>query len=145
VTGRAGLLLAAEHGSADLCRALPTGDRPGEDRVRLLVLLTYCYLSGVYRSQDVVLQVEADLQLRRWMPWVGYRPEEVRRFRREHRGLLTACLARTLNLLTPAPFGSLRQTTLLPRLTNLGRLDCIGEARERVDRAVVLDTLALDV
>lgn len=144
-SGGTRLLEVVEDAAARSRNATPAAHDPGDDRMRLLVLLAYCYLGGTYRTQEVVLRVESDPALTSWFPEVGFRAEELRSFRRAHRGLLTACMARALAEVRPTPAECVRGATLFSRATNLGRLDCIEEARARLENAVLLDALALDV
>jgi hypothetical protein len=60
----------------------------------MLTLLTYCYVSGIYASEDVVRAISHDRTVRyicahNYPTW-----EDIRLFRRHHREQLDACLMR---------------------------------------------------
>lgn len=120
------------------------------DTDTLAVVVGYCYLLGVYASTDVVRRVDIDPVLGGIQPYFAIRPEEIRQFRRQHRRLLTDCLAQSLASLspTPTPFapGGARATA-----HPLGQRLDFGfwephylQARERIQRAILIDSMAMD-
>lgn len=115
----------------------------------LLVLVAYCYLQGVYPSLDVVRQLDSDENLTLMRPRFGLRPEEVRQFRRERRSALADCLTCALAQLWRLrhPYGAAEvfSDSLVRNRHNFGFLEPFYlQARERLDRSIVLDSMALD-
>jgi hypothetical protein len=123
----------------------PTVGERGDD---LLVVMCYCYLQGVYHSIDLIRRLDTDEYLAAIRGGLGVRPEQIRRFRREHRRALTDCLTHTLVTLWRQrhPDGSdLTDGDLLAHRPNFSFLEPFYlQAQDRVDRAVVLDSMALD-
>lgn len=126
--------------------ATRTEDRTPED---LLILVGFCYLQSVYHSMDVVRRLEEDPVLERLRSRFGLRAEQVRRFRRDRRHALVDCLARTLvavwrtqsGVLAPRASGFERPTELVePTFLEPFRL----QAQDRIDRAIILDSMAMD-
>lgn len=119
---------------------------PGEPD-DLLALITYCYLAGVLHSSDVVRQLQADPVLSVLCGQLCVSPAEVRRFRRQQRRSLNDALTRALLRLTrPAETGdSDAANGLVHNRLNFHRLEPFYlEAQDRIDRAIVLDSRALD-
>ncbi|MGE3312047.1 MAG: hypothetical protein AB7O66_18945 [Limisphaerales bacterium] len=115
----------------------------------LLILVTYCYLQGIYHSNEVVLQPDADAALVAMRPRVALRPERVRKFRRERRSTLVDCLAcalfRLASLRNPGHWTEPFSCSLVRNRHNFGALEPFHiHARERLERAIVLDSMALD-
>ncbi len=115
----------------------------------LLVLLGYCYLQGIYQSIDILRHLDADDTLQGMRPLLALRPEQVRRFRRDHRSPLTDCLSHALLELWrgqhPTHPDSVFSDSLLQSRMNPRFLEPFYiQARERLDRAVILDSMALD-
>ncbi len=133
------------------------GDR-APDRRAMLALLTYAYLRGQYHSFDVVRRLDSDVELQSLWPLLAITPEQVRRFRRDHRRALLECLALALASLwsPPAPgangpnapevfadefhAGTPPSTRFGTSLWDSFRF----QAQERLDRAILLDSMALD-
>ncbi|MBL9127291.1 MAG: hypothetical protein JNL97_06580, partial [Verrucomicrobiales bacterium] len=144
------VVAAAAHRSGgglwmDLLRGFPAATEPDD----LLILVAYCYLRGIYPSQDVLRQLDSDDVLASMRPRFALRPEQVRQFRRRNRSALADCLTHALLQLrtqcTPeapaVPFGD----SLVWNRHNLGYLQPFYlQARDRLDRAVALDSMALD-
>jgi hypothetical protein len=123
-----------------------TEDRAPED---LLILVGYCYLQAVYHSMDVVRRLEEDPVLYKLRIRFGLRAEQVRRFRRDRRPALVDCLARSLvaiwrtqsGVLAPRASGFERPTEWVePAFLEPFRL----RAQDRIDRAIILDSMAMD-
>ncbi len=121
-------------------------DSPLED---LVVLVAYCYLQGIYRSLEVVQQLDSDPTLEAMRSRLGLRPEHVRNFRREHRSALVDSLTCALSQLWRRRFdrfsGEHFTDSLVRNRHNFGLLEPFyRQARERLDRAIALDSMALD-
>lgn len=115
----------------------------------LLVLVGYCYLQSVYHSIDVLRRLDQDENLTELRGRLAVRTEQVRRFRREHRRSLTDCLTHTLVALwkerAPGVQSGPLPGQLLHNRLDFGFLEPFYlQAQDRVDRAVVLDSMALD-
>ena len=115
----------------------------------LLVVVVYCYLQGIYHSIDVIRRLDTDPLLAPIAGRVGFRSEQVRRFRREQRRALTDCLTHTLVGLWRRQFPGMEAgagATSLPstRLYFSFLEPFYLQAQDRIDRAVVLDSMALD-
>lgn len=114
----------------------------------LLVLICYCYLQGVFHSLDVVRRLDTDDLLAPMRGDQGVRPEEIRRFRRERRRSISDCLTHTLVALWQRHQGSSPGALpgqFLHNRVNFRFLEPFYlQAQDRVDRAVVLDSMALD-
>ena len=129
----------------DLLRGVPCPSTP-DDR---LVLVAYCYLRGVFHSQDVLRQLDSDETLGSMRSQVGLRAEQLRQYRRQSRSALADCLTHALLQLwrerhpdhPQAPYGD----SLVWNRHNLGFLQPFyRHAKERLDQAVRLDSMALD-
>lgn len=62
----------------------------------MLTLLTFCYAAGIHASEDVELACQNSAQARYLCGHQFPPSESIRRFRRVHRRVLEACLARVL-------------------------------------------------
>ena len=108
----------------------------------LCTLLTYCYALGRYASEEIEGAVGHDPVLRylcanQYPTW-----QVLRRFRRVHRPLLSACLARLIRrtwtehgLIPPALDGA----------DDAMAMRAVGVAEELLERAVLADMMAADV
>jgi hypothetical protein len=147
-------LLSIVEGAAERARGTPwlellggtPSATPQED---LLVLVAYCYLQGIYRSVEVVEQLDTNDTLSAMRSRLGLRPEHVRHFRRERRSALVDCLTFSLSRLwrrRSERFSSEHFTdSLVSNRLSFGLLEPFyRQARERLDRAIVLDSMALD-
>lgn len=116
----------------------------------LLVLTTYCYLSGVFHSMEVTRRLDGDAVLAGYRARLVLRGEQVRGFRREHRRMLADCLTRSLMNLWDHrhPAAQVRPAGwrhLLEDRRQFSRLEPFYlQAQERIDRAVALDSMAMD-
>jgi len=116
----------------------------------LLAVTTYCYLSGVFHSLEVTRRLDVDAVLAGYRGRLVLRGEQVRGFRREHRRMLADCLTRTLMNLWDSrhPTARVRPAGwqhLLEDRREFNRLEPFYlHAQERIDRAVVLDSMAMD-
>ncbi len=124
----------------------PTAPAPRDD---LLILVAYCYLRGVYHSNEVVQRLDTDDTLESMRPRVALRPERVRQFRRERRSTLVDCLTcalfRLASLRGPRHGEEPFSCSLVRNRHNFGVLEPFHlHARERLDRAIALDSMALD-
>lgn len=123
-----------------------TTARKGDD---LLVLAAYCYLQGIYHSIDVIRRLDTDPFLAPIASRVGVRPEQIRRFRREQRRALTDCLTHTLVGVWRGRFPGMDASGAASSLPSTRLYFSFLEpfylqAQDRIDRAVVLDSMALD-
>lgn len=113
-----------------------------------LTLIAYCYLLGIYPSVDVVRQLDFDSHLEPFRDRFALAPSQLRQFRREHRRALVDCLTLTLVDLWAARHPStdwLWSNSLVMNRMNIGFLEPFHRhATERVERAVMLDSIALD-
>lgn len=116
----------------------------------VLVLLTYCYLRGTYHSIDVLRRLDTDPRLTGLRARCALRTEQIRRFRRDRRREITDCLTRAfvdLWLRRVSAHGAHPRTA--PKDAS-GRPDFrflepfYLQAQDRVDRAVVFDSMAQD-
>lgn len=115
----------------------------------LLILTAYCYLQAVYHSIDVVRRLDQDEELAGLRPRLVVQPEQVRRFRREHRRSLTDCLTHTLVSLWKErnpllPGGPIPGGLMHNRIEFSFLEPFYLQAQDRIDRAVVFDSMALD-
>lgn len=154
--GTCGLLLAVEeaaaHAGGDSWLNL-VRDHPAPDtRNDLMVVVAYCYLQGIYHSMDVVRRLDSDELLLPKRGRMAVGPEQIRRFRRDHRRALTDCLTRAmLNLwrrrqTNPLKIASTTSSNHLleNRMTFTLLEPFYLQAQDRLDRAVILDSMALD-
>ncbi|MBL9138485.1 MAG: hypothetical protein JNK85_21630 [Verrucomicrobiales bacterium] len=123
-----------------------TASRQGDD---VLTLVSYCYLQGIYHSIDVIRRLDTDALLAPIGARIGVRPEQIRRFRREHRRALTDCLTHSLvglwRLQTRGSDLAQGPVTLPSHRLYFSFLEPFYlQAQDRIDRAVVLDSMALD-
>lgn len=151
--GRPGLLQivegAAARGCGDSWLNLVADETAGQAGDDLLVLVAYCYLQGIYHSFDVVRRLDLDEVLVELRGRLAVRPEQVRRFRREHRRALTDCLTHALVALWrqrhPMASDPAASDHLIHQRLNFSFLEPFYlQAQDRLDRAVVLDSMALD-
>jgi hypothetical protein len=152
-TGHAGLLAAVQESAVRACGDswlnLISDRTIAEGADDLLVLVTYNYLQGVYHSIDLLRRLDTDELLAGIRGRLAIRPEQVRRFRRENRRSLTDCLTHSLvgawRLRNPnAPDLSSDGGLLLSRANFTFLEPFYLQAQDRIDRAVVLDSMALD-
>jgi hypothetical protein len=87
-------VLGLDHPPAD--SAVPVARTSAVPRTTLLLLLTYCYAAGIYCSEDIEYQLEAEPAVR--LLCGGEPPDAaaLRRFRRTHRPEVEYCLAAVL-------------------------------------------------
>lgn len=123
------------HGLLE-ARASPAEPHP------LLVLLTYCYLAGVLDSAAVPGRLRDDEALAFLRPRLRPTAGDIRRYRRGHRRALNDSLTHAL-LVLAGPDGAANPTAGT-RLTFHHLEPFYLEARALVDRAVALDSMALD-
>src|ERR1051325_3624009 len=102
----------------------------------LLALLTYCYAKEIYGSADIERVMQKDTLFRVVCGQEFPDARMLRRFRRENRAALQACLSDVLRLSQPSSNGRVGA-------------GCDGEqsgdeALRRLDMAACLDTLELD-
>ncbi|MBX3744964.1 MAG: hypothetical protein KF833_06605 [Verrucomicrobiae bacterium] len=154
--GTRGLLRAVEdataHAGGDSWLNLVRDHPSPTTRQDLMVVVAYCYLQGIYHSMDVVRCLESDELLHPWRGRLNVRPEQIRRFRRDHRRALADCLTRSLLNLwrhcQPTSWGAASAALSNHLLENRMRFTLLEpfylEAQDRLDRAVILDSMALD-
>lgn len=127
-------------------------DRSEADNI--LILIAYAYLQGRMHSLDVVRCLDSDPELAPLWPFLAIRPEQIRRYRRENRSLLVDCMAGVLRTFDFRSSGA--PDTLTDRgdfATPFRQCHPIAghhlepyrrAATERIDRAIILDSIALD-
>lgn len=137
---------AAVPGSGGSWLNLVADAAPAQPADDLLTLVAYCYLQGIFHSFDVVRQLDEDGLLAELRDRLGLRPEQVRRFRRDRRRALTDCLTRALVAVWrerhPTSGSGSFTASRQPDFAFLEPFYLL--AQDRVDRAVVLDSMALD-
>jgi hypothetical protein len=115
----------------------------------LLVLVAYCYLQGIYHSMDVLRRLDSDEELEFMRNRVVVSPEQIRRFRREHRRALTDCLTHALVRVWRERNPAAPQEASTPggddcRMTFSFLEPFYLQAQDRIDRAVIMDSMAAD-
>jgi hypothetical protein len=108
----------------------------GQARV-LLTVLTYSYALGVYSSDEIQDRVTTDSQLQYLSANVTPSSSELRQFRRHHKEVLQRCLSVLLELVwgERAQFAWRRFD---------GKAAFTGAAKDRIEQAVLVDTISLD-
>ncbi len=129
----------------DLVRA----EAPAQAPNGLIILMAYCYLQAVYHSFDVIRRLDQDPLLAELSASLEVTPEQARRFRREHRRSLTDCLTHALVALWKERHPHLRAghipSSLIHNRLEFSFLEPFYlQAQDRIDRAVVLDSMSLD-
>ena len=97
----------------------------------MLVLMVYAYATGRFDSEEVADAYFAEPNLRHLFPAQSPEPAAIRRFRREHRGLLRWGLAQVLKRALRHRF-ELPETSSIP--AGLNRL-MVEVATDRLDAA----------
>lgn len=114
-----------------------------------LATLAHAYLCGLESSEQVEEALETDRGVRYLGRGVPLSAAAIRRFRRLHRGTLTAVLTQVLRRALTERRGNAADTdppdpaagdAATPALAGL----CAAEAEARLSRAVFADTMALD-
>jgi len=116
------------------------GNVVAPDSKLLLALLTYCYVVGVYGSEDIEWACHNDLGTRHLYDLEArhIRPKTfpdrgaIQRFRRAHAPLIEACLTRVLAAMVPS---------CLPPTADHRR---VVPAREKLQLAIKMDTAVFD-
>jgi hypothetical protein len=107
----------------------------------LLALLTYCYASGVYGSEDIEWDCQNDPTARSLCGNASPNQETIRRFRRANRPLIEACLAcvygRACGAILPPTRGELSP---IPKLEARTSAVLLSVARRKLELAVMFDT-----
>jgi len=144
-------LAAARAGGNGSWLNLVTEDEPARPADDLLVLVAYCYAQGIFHSIDVVRRLESDELLDDLRSRLATRPEAVRRLRRERRRSLTDCLTHTFVTLWRRRQADRTAGAVAGAASRQGPVDFrflepfYLQAQDRIDRAVVLDSMASDV
>lgn len=109
----------------------------------LLTTLTYAYGVGILTSDEIELRTRTEIQLRYLSARMFVSAQQLRRFRREHRPWVTLSL------------GRLMQRTWEARFTGVDAWGDFGgpdleafftkAAEERINSAVLMDSMALDI
>lgn len=148
-SGRSALLRAVEDAAARACGdswlnlVREESNSRGPDH--LLILIAYGYLQGIYHSIDLLRRLDTDEHLAGLRGQIAVRPEQIRRFRREHRRRLTDCLTHALVTLWKQRHPAALETNLLADRIDFSFLEPFYlHAQDRIDRAVLLDSMALD-
>jgi hypothetical protein len=116
----------------------------------LLAMVTYCYAAGIYGSQDieVVMREDATFRFLCGNEFPGWKA--IRRFRSYNRDAIQRCLEETLRGATQLP--NRREAAAPPgqKSTHPDRQEgwiqeqFALEAEERIERAMWIDSMALD-
>jgi hypothetical protein len=140
------LVLAAVEG---VDRSLGDGqEAEGEIKQKfplLVTLLTYCYATGIYESQQIEFETKRDATLRYLCGNACPEWNILRNFRRFHRGAIAQSLVKLFALAWKSHFGGesrSRVEVLMP--FQFEAIDFSAEAAERIDRAIRCDSMALD-
>lgn len=119
----------------------------------LLALLTYAYALGVYASSEVEAMMRADANFRRLCGGEFPHEHALKRFRRANADAIRNCLEQTLKIISK---GERNQPVYVGVLRSAWKRDgnqqgeswddvqIAAEATERVDRAIWIDSMALD-
>lgn len=140
---------AASRAGGDSWLDLVRTGAPDRTPNGLTVVMAYCYLQSTYHSFDILRRLEQDPVLAEFAATLELTPEKVRRFRREHRRSLTDCLTHALVALWKERHPHLRagplSAGLLASRMEFSFLEPFYlHAQDRIDRAVVLDSMSLD-
>jgi len=120
----------------------------------LMTLLTYCYSTGIYCSEEIEITASKHEELRTL--WADNPPDwrTVRRFRRLHRDGVRDCLIHVVNQARLIRFGAPNTDPPLTDYYVALALDrwfdplCVPspgiEATNRIERAVIYDTILFD-
>ncbi len=113
----------------------------------MLTLLTYCYASGRYGSQEIEDAVASDPLLRYLCAGDEPPSTAIRRFRRVYRGPLSVCLLRVFlaAVLQPRDNHGWAKRGEPGGSANLGIETAAKAAEAAIAKAVFADTTALDV
>ena len=111
---------------------------------RMLMLLTYSYATGRYRSQQIVENLFTEDF---WRPFFQDDPpkwHDLRLFRRGHRPLLKRCLENVFNSICPRPWGATHAESALTETMPTRPERAEQEADRRLSWAAQLDSMDLD-
>jgi hypothetical protein len=118
----------------------------------MLGVVSYCYVKGIYGSEDIGCQLNQDAKLRAACRDQLPRPDEIRRFRRLNRAAIQKTLEKVLKLARQkvaevwAPSNPFRGESTVPGATGLEadtQASVSREAAERVDRATFIDGMSM--
>lgn len=107
----------------------------------LLTLMTYCYASGIYGSEDIEWDCQNDPTARAICANTCPDQDTIRRFRRANRPWIEACLACVYGRacgVTSAQTS--REPSPIPELKARTSADLIGVARRKLELAIMIDT-----
>ena len=141
--------VVATQGVPQLQSPADSDGSEGRSLTGLLAVLTCCYANGVFGSWQVMEFLEDHPLLRELSGNRQPEVQDLREFRREHRSLLQAGLARLLAYLHPTPeeawsgFGAAPDGPGLPANTNW-QTWLAHEAESRIRSALQMDTFFLD-
>ena len=118
----------------------------------MITLLTYCYATGLYGSEEVQLASQHDSMIRYLCARSYPDPSEIRTFRRYNRERIAEGLAGVLRRVweirfwaeDAVPIGHGRGTSLAGRMGVKATPNFRLEAERRIARAVRMDCMALD-
>jgi hypothetical protein len=80
-------------------------DRQSFPAENLMILQVYCYARGVYSSEDVEDVVRQDPAMKELFPEAWPERTTIRKFRRQHRAAIQACLLRIFSQALALRFG----------------------------------------
>jgi hypothetical protein len=119
----------------------------------LLALLTYAYGLGIYASADIEAMMRADRNFRRLCAGEFPRWQLLRRFRRANADAIRDCLAETFKIISKSDrnqnvyFGVIR-SEWMQMVNRQGEswddVQIAAEVNERLERAVWMDSMAMD-
>ena len=139
---RALIELALEAGQTVRARlSRPLGPEGQCSPPRLLTLLTYCYASGVYASEDIEYDGRNDPATRHLCANTAPDQETIRNFRRANREWIEACLTCVYQSVcggAPAP-GS-RQPRPIPGRQTRSSAEIVNVVRRKLELAIMIDT-----
>jgi hypothetical protein len=112
----------------------------GKPRIILAILL-FSYTTGLYGSEEIESRINRDTHLMYLSARLPVSARELRQFRRYHRPFLERGVARLLQSASETRLGG---TSLAEREFNPDE-SFLRAAKDRINRAVLADTMALDV
>jgi hypothetical protein len=120
----------------------------------LLALVTYCYANAIYGSEDIEAAMREDATFRRMCGDEFPDWRKVRHFRRQNRAVIHHCLVETFRRILGqrASDPTAVPSVPLPERSRCGAMPADGlsdqqlsdEANERIERAMIMDTMASD-
>lgn len=110
--------------------------QPDFEPKALLNTMTYAYVTGVFTAEEIARRCSEDLEFRGVRPKLPPLPEEMKRFRRENRGVFKWTL---VNVLTRAMKAQFIEGDSIERLPSGLRAHVVENAIERLELARHVD------